>query len=302
MRRSRGTALVLAGVFVLMGVACSGGGDDESAAGESSDMRSADGLLEEREGGGGENVAMGSTDDMGSSAAPADRSAMEIPSIGPSVIKTADLDLEVEHDGFQDAFQAVVNISQAKGGFVLSSQTSGNESRSGSITVRIPEENFESALSQINELGDITDKRVSGEDVSQEFIDLDARLRNLTAQEAVMLDLMGEANTIQGTIRVQNQLTGIQLEIERIRGRLRYLQDQTALSTITVDMTETGVVAPKEAGTIERAWDVARETTGAIVSGVLIGGAALVPIAIVLLVVLLIAKWVWPKLGRVTGS
>ena len=302
MRRSRWAALFLAGVLAFMGVAC-GGDDDGEAASAGGDSA---GIVEAREGRG--ESAMGSSDDSGSSgyagssAAPAERLAMDIPSIGPSVIKTADLDLEVEHDGFQDSFQAVVNIAQAKGGFVLSSQTSGDESRSGSITVRIPQENFESALSQINELGDVTDKKVSGEDVSQEFIDLDARLRNLTAQEAVMLDLMEQANTIQGTIRVQNQLTGIQLEIERIRGRLRFLQDQTALSTITVDMTESGVLAPKEPGTIERAWDVARETTGAIVSGVLIGGAALAPIAIVLLVILLIARWLWPRLSRVTDS
>ena len=298
MRRSRATALILVAVFALMGVACGGDGDEESS--DTGGGASADVLA--REGSGGGDAAMGSVEDSGSSAAPADRAAMEIPSIGPSVIKTADIDLEVEHDGFQDAFQTVVNIAQAKGGFVLSSQTNGNEARAGSITVRIPEENFESALSQIDDLGEITDKRVAGEDVSQEFIDLDARLRNLSAQEAVMLDLMNRANTIQGTIRVQNQLTGIQLEIEKIRGRLRYLEDQTALSTITVDLTETGVLAPKDPGTIERAWDVARETTAAIVSGVLIGGAALAPIAIVLLVVLLLARWIWPKLSRVTGS
>jgi hypothetical protein len=214
------------------------------------------------------------------------------------VIKTADLQIEVEHDGFQEAFQDVVNVAQKQGGFVFSSSTSGDDARTGSITLRVPAESFESAMNEISGLGDVKDQSITAEDVSEEFIDLEARLRNLSAQEAVMLRLMDRANTITGTIRVQNELTRVQLDIEQLRGRLRFLQDRTSLSTITVGLNEAGVVTPKEPGTLAHAWDVARDTTGAIVSGVLIGGAAVLPVAIVLFLAFLVFRLVRPKLGR----
>ena len=292
MARIRWGVLVLVVLVGTLGVACGGDGDDDAGGGGSADLI--------REGAGGDSLA------LEDSAAPggdrAGRSEMDVPSIGPAVIKTADLSVEIEHDGFQDAFQSVISVAQRKGGFVLSSNSGGDESRTGSITLRVPVESFESAVNEIADLGEVTSENESGQDVSEEFVDLQARLRHLGAQEAVMLRLMDRAQTISGTIRVQNELTGIQLEMERLRGRLRYLEDQTTFSTISVHLTEAGIVAPKEPGTVERAWDVARETTGAIVSGVLIGGAAIVPVAVVLLLALLAFRWVRPRLGRLPGA
>ena len=293
MKRNRWGALIL--LLVLsstLGVACSG--SDESEGGAASAGATQDEA-------GGENLeqpaALGAADGDGSGSS--ERSAMDLPSVGPSVIKTADLQIEVAHNSFQDSFQTVIDVAQKRGGFVLSSRTSGDDARTGSVTLRVPVETFASALGEIKELGKVTNERVTGEDVSQEFVDLQARLRNLQTQEAVLLGLMNKANTISGTIRVQNTLSNVQLEVERIRGRLRYLEDQTALSTITVGLREDGVAAAaKDPGTIERAWQVARDTTGAIVSGILIGGAALAPIAIVLLIAFLLFRMVRPRFAR----
>ena len=284
MRRSRWVALILAGVFAFMGVACSGD-DDSAESGFGGDS--------------GGQLAEGSSDEE-ASAAPASRSALSIPPVGPSVIKTATLEVEVPYDGFQDAFRSVVAVAQKKGGFVLSSTTSGDDARRGSITLRVPAETFESALNEISSLGEVGAENISADDVSEEFIDLEARLRNLKSQETVILGLMEQATTIPETINVQDELTRVQLDIEQLRGRLRYLEDQTALSTISVNMSEAGIVAPEEPGTLARAWAVIRDTTHTIVSGLLIGGAAVLPILVVLLGALLFARWVWPKLSRVT--
>ena len=141
MRRSRWAALILAGVLAFMGVACSGGDDDSAASegGGSSDS----GVAREVEG----QAAEESTDDR-TSAAPASRSALSIPAVGPSVIKTATLKVEVAHDGFQDAYGAVIDVARKKGGFVLSTNTSGDDARTGSITLRVPADSFESALNE----------------------------------------------------------------------------------------------------------------------------------------------------------
>lgn len=292
MGRIRWGALILVVMSALVGVACSGGGDDEGEAGGAGGQGPR-GVQRESDG--------ERSDDVPSGAA---QRGMELPAIGPSVIKTADLRIDVPDEGFHDGFQGVIDIARRHGGFVLSSETTGDESRRGTLTIRVPAQTFETALRQLGELGDVGHSSVSGEDVSQEFIDLQARVRNLRAQETVLLRLMERAESIADTIRVQNELTEIQLEIERLRGRLRYLEDRTSLSTITVRITELGAAAtePSDAGTLQRAWQVARDTTGAIVSGLLIGGAALAPIAVVLLLVFLLVRWVRPRMGRAAGS
>jgi len=209
--------------------------------------------------------------------------ASTLPGVGPSVIKTAEIALEIERGGFKDALQDATAVASAEGGFVLSSSVQGRESRRGSIVLRVPSDRFEAALASLRGLGSVERERVSGEDVGQEFVDLEARLRNLRAQEAVLLRLMNEAQTVTDTIRVQKELTGIQLEVEQIRGRLRYLHDQASFGTISVSMAEAGVVAPGEPGIIAQAWERAVEGFLAVIGGLITALGVLVPIAVLAL-------------------
>lgn len=204
-----------------------------------------------------------------------------LPAIGPSVIKTAQVRIEVERDGFRDAVQDAIAAARTHGGFVISTRIDGEGSRSGSVVIRVPAERFERALDDVHALGEVEDELVSGQDVTEEFIDLEARLRHFQAQEAVLLDLMNRAVTVTDTIRVQHELQNIQLEIERLRGRLRFLRDQTDFSTIDVMLEESGAApAPKNA--LTRAWDRARETFLAVVSGTIIAAGFVVPVAVML--------------------
>jgi hypothetical protein len=181
---------------------------------------------------------------------------LEAPPVGPTVIKTADVAVEVERNGFGDAMATVTDIAARHGGFVVSSRRTGEELRRGSVTVRIPSDRFETALGEIRGLGSVKRETVSGRDVGQEFVDLEARLRNLHAQEAVLLRLFDDATSVADTIRIQSQLSGVQLEIERLEGRLRFLRDQTDLGTITVSLSEEGASAPGRFGSaFDRAWD-----------------------------------------------
>ena len=298
MKRLRLGLLVLVVLAALVGGACGGGGDESADGGGDSSA----GMAEEGPPGDADylDAPAGVQNAGGNGGGTAARPGMKLPTTGPSVIKTADIRVEIDRDGFQDAFQAVVGVAQERGGFVLSSQVGGDDARKGSLTIRVPAETFEAALGEIGGLGKVERRSVSGQDVTAEFVDLQARLRNYTAQEAVLLRLMDRAESIQDTIRVQNELTGIQLEIERLRGRLRYLEDQTDLSTITVFLTEQGVAAAEDMGVLERAWQTARDTTGAIVTGVLVGGAAVLPVSIVLLIAFLLFRWVRPRLPRTT--
>jgi Domain of unknown function (DUF4349) len=277
-------AVVAIGAVALLLGACTGDGD-ESGAGDGGGM-----AVE-----GGSDAATVSEDSGGGgSAAQFDTSAM-LPTVGPRVIKTARLSVEVERDALPGSVQDVVGIAEGAGGFVLSTELSGERLGTGTIVVRVPSEEFESALSSIGQLGDVERRSVSGEDVSEEFVDLEARLRNYEAQEAVLLRLMDRATSIVETIRVQRELTGVQLEIERIRGRLRFLEDRTSFGTITLDIKEAGAVVASRS-TLEKAFEDAGEASLTVISALIVALGFAVPLAALAAVGLVALKVLRPRI------
>lgn len=238
--------------------------------------------------------------ELGSAGGGASQAAgtLEAPAIGPTVIKTADLAVEVERDSFGDAMATVTQIAAGNGGFVVSSTRFGEESRGGSVVVRIPSDRFETALDEVRGLGKVKEETVSGEDVGQEFVDLEARLRNLQAQEAVLLRLFDDATSVADTIRIQGELSGVQLEIERIEGRLRYLRDQTELGTISVSVSEEGVSAPGRFGS---AFERAVDGLLAVLSGIVVFLGFAIPIAAVGVPLWLLGRRAMRTLGTRTS-
>jgi hypothetical protein len=228
-------------------------------------------------------------------AAPAPQSASRLPTVGPSVIKTGDLRVRVPNGDFRQSVQEVVSIAgRYPGGFVLSTSIGGGEARFGTIVIRVPARSFERVLTDLEGLGEVRSENVTGQDVTQEFIDLEARLRNSRSQEAVLLRLMDKASTVTDTIRVQGELQAVQLEIERLTGQLRYLEDQTSLGTLTVSLVEAGA-APQPAGTLQRAWKQALENTLGVVAAVIVGAGVVIPVALLVLVALLIVRQLRPR-------
>lgn len=230
-------------------------------------------------------------DDLASTAA-----APATPEIGPNVIKTAELKLEVPKDEFRDAVTKATGAASSFGGFVLTTDVS--ETRSGTIILRVPAENFDSVLGDLRSLGDLKGETISGRDVSEEFVDLQARLRNLEVQETVLLRLMDRAQTVSATIKVQRELSGVQMEIERLRGRIRFLDDQTSFSTITVNLVRADLAPPEPAGALGRAWENAKDTFVAVVSGVVVGAGFVLPVAFLLALIALAYRALRPRLSQ----
>jgi hypothetical protein len=224
---------------------------------------------------------------------------LDVPRIAPSVIKTADLEVEVERDGFGDAMDRATDVASRYGGFVVSSTTAGEEARRGSLVVRVPSDRFEEALRDLRGLGEVERERVSGQDVGQEFVDLEARLRNLEAQEAVLLRLFDEAASVVDTIRIQHELSGVQLQVEEIEGRLRYLRDQTSLGTISVALAEEGASAP---GAFDRAWERAADGFLSVLAALVVGLGYVLPFAVIGMAGLLVYRRFKPKTAGAPGS
>lgn len=162
------------------------------------------------------------------------------------IITDAFLQIEVDPGAFQSAFEQVRLLADRYGGYVVSadSSASGQEKviRSGVIAIRVPASSLNQALADASALGKVTAQRVQSQDVTEEYVDLQARLKNAQAQEQALLSLMQQAKTVEETLRVRDVLSGVQQEIEQIKGRLNFLDEHSSYSTLTVSLFESGVV------------------------------------------------------------
>lgn len=157
------------------------------------------------------------------------------------VIKTAYIELEVGEGKFEDTLFELTSLAEQNEGFVSSSQSysdpDGNLT-SGYITIRIPHNKYSSAIDKIKGMGTVRSISFSGQDVTQEYTDLESRLRNYQAQEEVLLDLMKQSKKVSDSIEVQRELSNVQEQIEIIKGRIKYLDEMVAFSTIDVYLYE----------------------------------------------------------------
>ena len=125
-------------------------------------------------------------------------------------------------------------------GFVVSSnQWKDNGALLGTITIRVPSAQFDSAMSTLRGMADeVTSENTSAQDVTQQYTDLNAQLTNLQATEAQLLDIMKKAVTVDDILAVQSQLTNTEGQIESIKGQIQYLQQTSATSLISVSLTQ----------------------------------------------------------------
>ena len=204
---------------------------------------------------------------------------------GPKIVKVASVQVQVRKGTFPDRFQQAIAVAAANDGFVETSDTIVGRFRSGTVTIRVPADRFEAALAQLKGLGTVRAAKVSGQDVTSRFVDLEAQLRNWRAQEVVLLRLMGRSTTIADSIKVQQQLQNVQGNIEELEGQIRLLDDQTAMSSITVSMNEAGpFVAPVKTQPLAQAWHDALDGFVAVIAAVVVGLGYLIPLGLVVLV------------------
>lgn len=222
--------------------------------------------------------------------------AARLPRIGPSVIKTATVEIGVPDDEVDESINEAIAVAGRYGGFVLSSQL-GRRDAGGTLTMRIPATRFEAALTDLEGLGKVRRESISGEDVGQEFVDLQARLRNWESQEAVLLKLMDRAKSVIDTIRVQNELSRVQLEIEQLRGRLTFLEDQTSLGTITATFAPLSSPAPSAPSRFAEAWARAVDLMQSFVAGMIVTLGVLLPLSVIALVIYLLFRGLRPRLS-----
>jgi hypothetical protein len=225
--------------------------------------------------GSGEDLAQSSEGAAGITEDPA-----ALGDFGRKVVKTADLGLR--SDEVRQSAARAQQVAATAGGTVLSSQVyRSDDSVTADLVLSVPSEEFERVLDELRSLGEkVTTDSISGQDVTEEYVDLKSRERNLRATEESLLRLYDRAENVEEALSIQRELTTVRGEIELVQGRIKYLDLRSTYSQITLNIQP--VTSPPPAGptwdpgeVVKRAWDaslgVLQVVATAIISAVVFG-------------------------------
>jgi hypothetical protein len=166
---------------------------------------------------------------------------------GPPVIRQAQLGITVNSGAFDSKLTEVRTIVEVAGGYIAGTDAqvppSDSQIRTGVINFMVPAANFDSVLDQLAKVGKLQNEHITGVEVGGQYVDLRARLANAEAQRNAMLTLLAQAKTISDIIAVQNQIGQITVQIEQLKGQIKYLDDNTSYSSVSVKLTEAAAPA-----------------------------------------------------------
>ena len=169
------------------------------------------------------------------------------------ILRDANLTLEVGAPA--DAQRKITSIAEAAGGFVVTSESKqrqvgdGKQELEVNLVVRVPATQFGPALDQIRSAGSrVIEEKITGQDVTEEFIDLEARIKTQKALELQFLEIMKQAHKVEDALEVQRQIADVRTEIEKLEGRKRFLENRASLSTITVSLLSPTAIAVNTTG------------------------------------------------------
>ncbi len=207
------------------------------------------------------------------------------------VIKTGDVTAEVTEGQLDEVEAHIVGLVEQVDGYVESSsqwvETSGR--RWANLVVRVPAEEFNHVLYGFDDqVLKVVSRSAAAEDVSEEYIDLSARLRNREVQEQRLLDIMEKADNVDEIMKVENELMRVRSDIERLMARMRYYQSVVALSTIRIQLRET----VSTVGEIANWWEDVRDAFVSSVRWLAIFVAWGLPYLAFLLLVWFAVRWI----------
>jgi len=156
------------------------------------------------------------------------------------IVKNADIRLIVEDTDV--AIDRSMQIVGDAGGYIISSRVwyqdyYGNNLKYASVTIGVPVDEFETVLRRLRGLAvQVVDETASGDDVTEQYVDLQSQLVNLEATRARIQEFLKDTKSVDEALRVNQELANIEAQIEQIKGRMNYLTDRSAFSTVTINL------------------------------------------------------------------
>ncbi len=158
--------------------------------------------------------------------------------IDTKIIRTAYITIEVKD--VTGSVDQLKNMVTAKGGYLSSSSISKgyNDRLSGTVVLRIPQAEFENTLAGVKAIGTVKSVSTQGEDVTEQYVDIQAQKTSYQNQLVQYNEIMKKAVKVSDVIEIQQQIDRVQTELNRLEGRLKYLDSRIDMSTITVTLQE----------------------------------------------------------------
>jgi hypothetical protein len=209
------------------------------------------------------------------------------------VIRTGNASIEV--DSLDAGLGALRQLARRVGGYVANSAIQGGKEqvRTATIEIKVPAERFEDLTSGLEPLGKIEFVNVTAQDVGEEFVDLSARVANGRRLEERLIDLLAtRTGKLQDVLTVERELARVREEIERVEGRMRYLKNRSAISSLSVSIHEAPPLVAKNPGhsVLGEAFLQAWRNFVDVLAGAIASLGYVVPVAIVLWTLVLVGK------------
>jgi len=226
-------------IAIILGLAgCSSNSKSESA--KMNIESKAD--MDSSQTGGGEKSALYSNE-KAKDEKTTDTANIEIPN--QMVIYQADLQLRVKK--FDQTVRSLEENAQKYGGYIAESTVTkeGKEQLSGSLKIRVPQKHFQDFLHEAEgQAAEVLQRNITGQDVTEEYVDLESRLKSKKVVEERLLTFMNSAAKTEDLLKISADLAAVQEEIETIEGKMKFLENQTSLSTVNITLYENKVIVP----------------------------------------------------------
>lgn len=159
--------------------------------------------------------------------------------------------MSVEVDKYDDSEARIKQIVNSVNGYLTNSTSTlnANGKKQGTITIRVASSKFDELIGELSKTGKVMNQNISGKDVTEEYMDADARMKTQKELEARLLKLLAEKTaSLTSVVEVEQKLAGVRENIERTEGRIRYLKDQASYSTIAVSIYEPSLLQTSSGG------------------------------------------------------
>lgn len=183
------------------------------------------------------------------------------------LIKKGELNLEVS--SADDTAKKIIDIVNACSGIIVDSSVEKyqNEAKKGITVLKVQPKDFEDTLAKIKAIGKLDSQRITGEDVTEEYVDLEARLKNFQmVKDRLTAILQDKARTVKDILEVERELARVGEQIESIQGRMKYLDRQVDLATITVNYYEPSAIAPETLNVFKKLKETIRRAVEAFIN------------------------------------
>jgi len=141
-----------------------------------------------------------------------------------------------------NAVAEAIALAERQGGFVERKSDSGEQS--ADLTLRVPARTFKTAVASLEALGTVTYRNIEGEDVTEQYIDVEARLKNKIVLRDRLKQLLEKATDVKDVLAIETELNRVQADIDSMEGRIKSLKGQVEYATVTLSLERKPILGP----------------------------------------------------------